>query len=70
MYSEITEGKVIPNIAKQEVGANIHPLIVGDSAFPFKTWLMKPYTNARGTKIFQLSTEQGQGGDRRGAGGH
>ena len=46
LYSDITQGKVIPNIAKEEVGAKIHPLILGDSAFPFKTWLMKPYTNA------------------------
>ena len=45
MYNDITEGKVIPSIAKQEVGAKMHPLIVGNSAFPCKTWLMKPYTN-------------------------
>ena len=25
---------------------NIGPLIIGDSAFPFKPWLLKPYTNA------------------------
>ena len=25
---------------------NIPPLMVGDSAFPLRTWLMKPFTNA------------------------
>ena len=24
----------------------LEPLLLGDSAFPFKTWLMKPFTNA------------------------
>ena len=24
----------------------IQPLIVGDSAFPLRSWLLKPYTNA------------------------
>ena len=58
MYNDITEGKVIPSIAKQEVGAKMHPLIVGNSAFPCKTWLMKPYTND--------ILSEGQDGDRRG----
>ena len=27
-------------------GVHVPPLIVGDSPFPFQTFLMKPYTNA------------------------
>lgn len=27
-------------------GVTVPPLVVGDSAFPLCTWLMKPYTNA------------------------
>ena len=33
-------------IAHKVVDVNIGPLIIGDSAFPFKPWLLKPYTNA------------------------
>ena len=46
LYSEIVNGNGIPNMSKKESGADISPLILGDSAFPFKTWLMKPFTNA------------------------
>ena len=33
-------------MAKNENGTNIFPLLLSDSAFPFTTWLMKPFTNA------------------------
>ena len=46
LYSEIVKGNVIPSIAKKEGDVEIPPVILGDSAFPFKTWLLKPYTNA------------------------
>ena len=38
-------GKILPGIAKNVGGVDVPPLIVGDSAFSFQTWLMKPYTN-------------------------
>ena len=44
--AEIAQGKILPGIAKNVGGVDVPPLIVGDSAFPFQTWLMKPYTNA------------------------
>ena len=37
---------LLSNIAKAVGEVSISPLIVGDSAFPLQTWLMKPYTNA------------------------
>ena len=46
LYAEIEEGKIINQVAKVQDGQNIYPMIIGDSAFPFKTWLVKPYTNA------------------------
>ena len=27
------------------MNVTIYPMIIGDSAFPFRTWLLKPYTN-------------------------
>ena len=46
LYDSICEGNLIPSVAKNESGTDVYPLILGDSAFSFKTWLMKPYTNA------------------------
>ena len=33
-------------IGKTMRDVNVPPLIVGDSAFPLRSWLLKPYTNA------------------------
>ena len=46
LWSDINDGKVLPDFCQDEQGVSIPPLILGDSAFPFKTYLMKPYTNA------------------------
>ena len=46
LYHSLTVGDVLPPISKNENGVDIHPLILGDSAFPLKKFLMKPYTNA------------------------
>ncbi|XP_044184341.1 protein ALP1-like [Acropora millepora] len=46
LWSEITYGQTIPDIGKDVEGDNVPPLILGDSAFPFRSWLMKPYTSA------------------------
>ena len=35
-----------PSIGKSEGDITILPLMVEDSAFPWQTWLMKPFTNA------------------------
>lgn len=46
IWSDIKEGKFIPQIAKNINGVLVPPLVVGDSAFPFQPWIMKPYSNA------------------------
>lgn len=46
LWSDITEKKVIPEISQNFQGTDIYPMILGDSAFPFRIWLMKPYSNA------------------------
>ena len=40
------ENGLIPDIGKDIGRVLIPPLVLDDSAFPFKTWLMKPYGNA------------------------
>ena len=37
LYNSICEGNLIPSVAKNESGTDVYPLILGDSAFPFKT---------------------------------
>ena len=46
LWADITEGQGIPPIGKDIDGVTVPPLVLGDSAFPFRTWLMKPFTNA------------------------
>ena len=46
MYHNIQENNCIPHIGKDISGITVLPLLIGDSAFPFHSWLMKPYTNA------------------------
>ena len=46
VWEKLNEHNFIPDIAHKVADVNIAPLIIGDSAFPFKPWLLKPYTNA------------------------
>ena len=46
LWSNITCGQTIPEVGKNIEGVNVPPLILGDSAFPFQSWPMKPYTSA------------------------
>ena len=45
LWNSIQE-EMLPNVGKQVGKVNIPPLIIADSAFPLRTWLMKPYTDA------------------------
>ena len=46
LYSGIKEGNFIPQICEDVNGVQVAPVVVGDSAFPLSSWLVKPYTNA------------------------
>ncbi len=52
LWEQLQEKEYLPNIAKQINGIEVPPLILADSAFQLKSWLMKPYTqfkaNAKG----------------------
>ena len=45
LWNSIQEG-FIPAIGKAVGDITVPPLSVGDSAFPLRSWLMKPFTNA------------------------
>ena len=45
-HSTVDRRETIPEILKELNGTIVPPLILGDSAFPFQSWLMKPFTNA------------------------
>ena len=46
LWKDMEEQTMQSGIAKDVVGIEVSPLIVGDSAFLFRSWLMKPYTYA------------------------
>lgn len=46
LWREIKEENLIPAIGQQIDGVTIPPLLIGDSAFPFQPWMMKPFTKA------------------------
>ena len=50
LYKKILEDGIIPDFDFGEGGCKINPVIVADSAFEFKLWLIKPYTHAILTK--------------------
>lgn len=43
LWHNILEGGVIPKKAQVVDGVEVPPIILGDGAFPLKTWLMKPF---------------------------
>ena len=45
LWHNIAEN-IIPSISQVIEGTKVYPMILGDSAFPFRVWLMKPYGNA------------------------
>ena len=50
LWASIKEGKFLPQSSQKKNEICIPPLIRGDSAFPFESFLLKPYSNAVMTK--------------------
>ena len=46
LYDKIVNGELIPKVGEIQSKASIYPMLIGESAFPFNTWLMKPHGNA------------------------
>ena len=50
LWKNIKDGKISPEICEEIDHIQIPPLILGDSAIPFESFLIKPYTDAVLTK--------------------
>ena len=46
LWKKIVDGSIIPSVAQQVENVEIPPLILGDGAFPLRTWIMKPHGDA------------------------
>ena len=54
LQREIAQGNWLNGPSKQVGGCEVGPLLVGDSAYPLSTWLMKPFKQTRTLTESQL----------------
>ena len=64
LYHKITNKVLLTTNSRNILGSQVYPFLLGDSAYPLKTWLMKPFahygslTNAQ--QIFNYSLSRGR----------
>ena len=46
LWKDIKDGILLPNVMLREDNVLVPPFLLGDSAFPFETWLMNPFSKA------------------------
>ena len=46
LYARLVNGEIMSEFDFSGGGVKINPVILGDSAFEFRPWVMKPYTNS------------------------
>jgi len=55
VWEDMTDGEIIPQIGKDIGGVTVSRLLLGDSAFPFKPWLVLCLHSYKVTLIIALA---------------
>ena len=56
IFRQITQDRLLADGGTRTIlGCQVPTYIIGDSAYPIQTWLMKPFYDLQSNKMFQLS---------------